>query len=556
VRILAACIALTLPAASRAQNCNSLYAAVIAENAGVADCQTVVATPRCPAGTTADQCADATWSTPPPPAGGNGPYRARFVYGLDVRCVDGTRPLIYVDKAVDAQGNDLYSNDWLFMTGGEGGPCAGSAARLGCYEKYVGNTTPEFKEALSSMHPDRPRPRLKRKYGGILDPRPVVNPANANPFAAFNRVYLERCTTGVSRGLEDVALEWTDSLGIVTSSSLTATTARVYHHGDLLWQAIFDQTGTAAGRDLGGGGNAYVNGPDLPPLADATTVLFGAHSDAGKWLIYSGDRLAARIQALNPKVKVNVGLALDAHAVPSLQHEMQRNEPLIWANMFLAPHENIPGHPLPDDGDLDNDEGFGNDIWLPAPPGNGAYQLADGMSAVVDASCEAYHGAMSHECLDEMHVAFNHLSTPVFFRQDQRDNVFIGKPAQFGFQGPPDYAFRAVEFQPRVFDQFVDYVNNYDVDAHLVSGNPMGIFSPNRGGNSSHTGFVSRRKSIREKIRLCENGVALQRLNLARVLYEWLVNGIERTVIEGATDADIPGQLLPLQSWVRSGPCP
>ena len=455
------------------------------------------------------------------------------------RCVDGTRPRILVDKAVDGGGADLYSNAWLFYTGGEGGPCTGADRTIGCYERYVGNTTVEDRDALSSMHPDSSAPVDRTDLAGLFLPDGATN-----PFAAFNRVYVERCTTSGSHATEKVDLTWDDGT-MLHSSPLAPAKAKVYHRGDALWTSIFKFLQTAEGRDLGGGGDDYVTGPDLPPIDEATTILLAGHSDAAKWMMHSADRLAGKLARRAPLATVKV--VLDAHAVPSLQYEMKQysGDP----NMFRAPHTNTGGYLLPSDGDLEADEGFGNDTWL---SGGIVFDLIDGLGTRLDKSCETAHGAGSEFCLDEMHVLFNHVTTPVFLRMDQLDDLFIGKPAQFGLF--TTYHFPSTEFRMRTFGQLIDFVNNSSF-AHEPPTGSKGIFAPATGGPGSHVGIANSGKSFNEFLHRCSGAVLLGSVNFAGALHVWLMSGTEVTAIEQATDADLPGHLNPGERWSSSAAC-
>ncbi|HSP77082.1 MAG TPA: hypothetical protein VLQ93_01035 [Myxococcaceae bacterium] len=130
-----------LAAPAQAAHCNSLFAAYVAGRAGMTDCGThfTVDSAPCVANETADQCAtrvynDAESLTLAP---GSGAMTAKWLAPCldgtntcpqrELVCYDGTRPMVYVDKAVDMNGGEMYSNGWVFFMGGEGGPCTGDS---------------------------------------------------------------------------------------------------------------------------------------------------------------------------------------------------------------------------------------------------------------------------------------------------------------------------------------------------------------------------------------------------------------------------------------------
>lgn len=103
---------------------------------------------------------------------------------LSIRCLDGTRPIIYVDKAVGAP-----SNKWIFsMTGG--GSCNAHDSNgdgvfddaQGCLDTYV--DPKEYGEMETASEP--PMKTLE----GINRPGALRNPV----FAGYNRVRVQKCS--------------------------------------------------------------------------------------------------------------------------------------------------------------------------------------------------------------------------------------------------------------------------------------------------------------------------------------------------------------------------
>src|SRR5262245_18290532 len=114
---------------------------------------------------------------------------------LDVRCLDGTRPIIYVDKAVctDAAnctlGQPIESNKWIIsMTGG--GSCnAHDSNGDGVYDDgqaCLKNYADPNERDMSGTALEPPMKALT----GINRPSPSLN----STFAAYNRALVEKCS--------------------------------------------------------------------------------------------------------------------------------------------------------------------------------------------------------------------------------------------------------------------------------------------------------------------------------------------------------------------------
>ncbi len=116
-------------ATAHATDCNSLFAVAIKEAGGLTDCTTdPLAAPAgqdCQIGETADGCASRVYADAEllslPTAGR--PMQAKWLPKCtdgtntcganELRCYDGTRPMVYAGKAVGQNGAPMYSNDWV-----------------------------------------------------------------------------------------------------------------------------------------------------------------------------------------------------------------------------------------------------------------------------------------------------------------------------------------------------------------------------------------------------------------------------------------------------------
>jgi hypothetical protein len=167
--ILATPLALTLSVVdAHATDCNSLFAVAIKQDGGLTDCTTdTLAAPAgqdCQIGETADGCAsrayDAAELLSLPTAGR--PMQAKWLPKCadgtntcganELRCDDGTRPMVHFGKAVDQNGDSMFSSGWVIHMGGEGGLCNGNA----CWDMYMGTggNGAAHQQAMSAYHLD------------------------------------------------------------------------------------------------------------------------------------------------------------------------------------------------------------------------------------------------------------------------------------------------------------------------------------------------------------------------------------------------------------------
>jgi Pectinacetylesterase len=343
-----------------------------------------------------------------------------FLENLDVRCTDGTRPLMYVDKAVCTNaggcgggtrlGDPVESNRWVFtMSGGDscnGERCAFFYAQ-GDERGFMGSST---KGPMRDME-------------GIHDPNPIANPV----FAGYNRVRIEKCSF-------DRYMGRSQERGIrATAPNGTPITFDAYHHGFFIMQEAFRtlQNGLtydtwrrkAAGESnkrrscCGNSGTSRADlvatQESLPPLAGAETVLFVGHSNASHGLYHNIDNLAAELAGI-PGFDADVRALFDENFLPSVENEAAfattapPNSDLysgIWSGTSTA-----RGQTFSYDGALYHAT-------------NAVDQDHIVHGALHDTSCLDAHAAdgTRWKCRDRQHVLFNHISTPFMVRQDFTD---------------------------------------------------------------------------------------------------------------------------------------
>jgi hypothetical protein len=324
-----------------------------------------------------------------------------------VRCYDGTIPAIYVDAASPP------SDKWIIsMTGGgscvpvEGATPGVLDDASDCTETYEGERT----EMGTATEPPM------KNFNGINSPGAVANPV----FSGYNRVRVEKCSYDRYNGratFEDVQ---GDFLGVPLVYD-------AYQQGYPIMVAALDALLPGLTFDTwsdGGGGptDVVTSSETLPALADADTILFVGHSGGAHGLMHNIDALADELTAQG--VTADVRAVFDANFSPSTENEA------VFANAVGG------GAPL--GGDLFSGDLAGESIADGAVAGTPfTYDLAayytdpatsyveayDNWQAEFDQSCLDAHATTGDDwiCRDRHHVLFNHVSTPMFVRQDFSD---------------------------------------------------------------------------------------------------------------------------------------
>ncbi len=357
-----------------------------------------------------------------------------FLADPTVRSFDGTFPVMYVDRAKctlpvcpgrafdggDAQfGEDINSNHWVFSFTG-GGSCAiEEGATPGvyddpgrCFRSYLnGNERDEMTTA--------DEPPMINLFGINNE-----DPADNDTFAGFNRVRIEK--SSYDRYVGRISYEGTGPPGTPWAFTEVARNRtfrfNAYQHGyrmilaavDMLWPGLTYTTWGIRDRKI------EEHSETLPALGEAETVLFVGHSGGAHGLYHNIDNLAA-IGWPNADVRA----IFDANFVEGTENEA-----------FFA--DNPPGTPIGGDAYTGGWEGFSLGQGLD-PSGNlvsamfhydGQFFFQDGIypkqydawDALLDQSCLATHPANTDwMCNDRYHVAFNHISTPFFIREDFSD---------------------------------------------------------------------------------------------------------------------------------------
>lgn len=403
-----------------------------------------------------------------------------FLENADVRCTDGTMPLLFVDKAICTDmngcgggtrfGEPIESNRWIFTMHG-GGACTGDECR-------VAYSDPGERTNMGSA----PTP-VMANFEGIYDPDPILNPL----FAAYNRVRVDKCTFDRYTG------RWQDEApgGFHAGLSPNGRPIRynLYFHGYLIMEEALEALEKGLHYTtwrLHRGGEKLIKAQEkLPPLAEAETVLFVGHSNAAHGLYHNIDHLAATLSRV-PGFRGDVRAFFDENFQPSVQNEaaFATTAPpgsdlysAIWTGASFA-----RGEPFSYDGKVYHETdrfALQNEAWR----------------VVFDASCTDAHAAdgTTWMCRDRMHVLFNHITTPFLVRQDFRDpnadhldlpNGYAarwGTPRQFTYcptSEPCWPRFNPAEFRARVEKQVQTLFDSSSTRSELARGTDPSGGSP------------------------------------------------------------------------------
>jgi hypothetical protein len=378
----------------------------------------------------ANSCLDPYWQTslrcvavnppepqpmPAPPATANDVKeytRFDLESNWNLRCVDGTRPILYIDPAVGGP-----SDRWLFsLTGGGscgavdffGGPHPGQA----CYNLYAGGEAGEMGTAgKPSMLSLGDEPGASQ---GILRTAPSANPV----FAGYNRVRIQKCSYDRYDGRATHIGVTADPPGAPPPIAYD-----LYNHGRSIVEMALEElrgsealgTGLTYDTWIVANGNVVQTTESLPPLERAQQVLFIGHSGGAHGLYHSIDGFADYLRSW-PAFDGDVRVVLDSNFIHGPENE---------------PRFESPGLDLFDHVWSGTSPQFG--LWNAEPYYSSGSYYADlygsyrpspiaSFDTVLDASCIAAHDeATEFQCFDRLHVLANHMTTPVLAREDFSD---------------------------------------------------------------------------------------------------------------------------------------
>ncbi len=338
----------------------------------------------------------------------------------DIRCVDGTRPILYVDRAVGPP-----SNRWLISTTG-GEHCTAQdldhdingnfESGQECVDKYDAQNTllmgTAYEPAMNNLSDDT--------GSGILSPNVLINPV----FARYNRVRVHKCGFDRHSGRathEDVAATLPDGGAAITYD--------LYNHGQLIVREALIALQGSGGNGLSFPTWVNVSGAvtpamqSLPSIAAAEQVVFIGHSAAAHGLYQNADRLADLLREM-PGFTGDVRVVHDAQFMPAVENEAafdpaQNADPATINTLF---DQRMSGHTLAS-GDYDSYRYHGNALSPFAEDYRAWLGSGESLADVLDASCVAAHIGTNEEwkCVDRFHVRLHHESTSAFLREDYAD---------------------------------------------------------------------------------------------------------------------------------------
>ncbi|HWT16201.1 MAG TPA: pectin acetylesterase-family hydrolase [Patescibacteria group bacterium] len=358
---------------------------------------------------------------PPPPAsvGAIKSYTRVDLGNPAIRCVDGTRPIIYVDRAVGPP-----SNRWLIaMTGGD--YCSAKdldhdldgvfESGQECVDWYDTQNTllmgTAYESSMSNL--------ADQNGNGVMSADVTTNPV----FARYNRVQVQKC--GFDR-----------HSGRATHENVTATlpdagptiTYDLYSHGQLIVREAL-----AALQGTGGSGLAFTTWTNvggvvtptqqmLPSIAAAEQVVFIGHSAAAHGLYQNADRYADALRAM-PGFDGDVRVVHDAHFMSMVENEAafdpaQNADPVTINTLF---DQRMTGTTAAA-GDYDSYRFHGHPLSPFAADYRAWLGAGETLADVLDASCVAAHpGGDAWKCADRFHVRLHHESTSALLREDFTD---------------------------------------------------------------------------------------------------------------------------------------
>ena len=424
-------------------------------------------------------------------------YTRVFLSSSKIRCADGTRPVIYVAPAlcdspagclqpsgtIAKLGEPSFSDRWMISVTGGGACQARDLDGDGLFEDgsacavQYGSSPGEMSTAFDP--PMKYLGNTPGKSGGI------ASRDNDNPFfTTFNHVRVEKCSNDRFNGNASHKNVSAEISGEPVSFTL-------YSHGQLIMHETLRELakGLRYTTWIDNQGVVEEVRAHLPRLGTARQVLFVGHSGGAHGLMHNIDWLADFVrQRVGPSVDVRA--VLDANFLPSIENE---------AAFATDP----TGAPL--GGDAYTDQ------WEGGSVADGAAFTYDGKEWVTeswfaeqydawdtrfDSSCLAAHTPETQwKCRDRYHVLFNHITTPIFLREDFSDPNKehtangTGHPVQWALPPgctypdllelpgctPPDFEV-TTEHRQRLIRQAQTLLSDISVRSELATGADTSLF--------------------------------------------------------------------------------
>jgi hypothetical protein len=372
------------------------------------------------------------------------PLLRRTIAVAGATCNDGSPAVMYIRPANAAYGGNPIvnpSSKWVIFLDGGGG-CQDADSCL--LERWCGAGGQIFDRAgkMSSLG----AAQAIRSPGGIFElspPSPLVN-----HFADYNHVLVHYCSSDNWIGSGDKA-------SIVTS---TGVAYDIHFHGEAIVNAVFATLQAAATTaDAAPAANFYATA--LPDLRDASEIILAGESAGGGGMRHHLDRLREDViapVATNPNVVVR-GL-IDAGAPPFMGGATltygAAGAPVNYHDMLVNFDEPVVrGFWEADDSALDQ--------------------------SCLDAAWTPWHiaaGGHPQVCYDTTYTLLNHITTPVFLRQDINDPLGKTRYVTWALFPTPDDFWSATFNQQTLFGSYTPALGG--LEPPLAS---PGVQSPNCG---------------------------------------------------------------------------
>lgn len=305
----------------------------------------------------------------------------------EAQCNDGSAAVMYIRPANAAYGGNpiaATSSKWLIFLDGGGG-CRDADECL--LDRWCSGTGKIFDRAgkMSSLA----APPAIRGFGifTLAPPAPFVN-----QFADYNHVLVHYCSSD----------NWIGSARLKGINSSTGTAYDIQFQGEAIVNAVISTLlAGPVGADLPVAEKFYDT--PLPDLQDASEIVLAGESAGGGGLRHHLDRL--NFDVLQPAIAnpVQIRGVVDAGAPPGLW-----DAGISWADPYSP--ADYPHHLL-------------TQVEPPVRSFWGANDSALDQSCLDPAWTAAHNLIGSHPriCYDTTYTLMNHITTPVFLRQDIND---------------------------------------------------------------------------------------------------------------------------------------
>jgi hypothetical protein len=335
----------------------------------------------------------------------------------EARCNDGSAAVMYIRPANAAYGGNPIVNSsrkWLIFLDGGGGCHDADQCLL---DRWCGGGGQVFDRAgkMSSAA----APAAIRGFGifSLQPPAPAVN-----QFADYNHVLVHYCSSD----------NWIGSAKLTGINASTGTTYDIRFQGEAIVNAVVS---TLLNGPVGADpavAAAFYN-TTVPNLQAASEILLGGESAGGGGLRHHLDRLYTLLQAAVADPEVKIRGVVDAGTPPGLW------DPAIsWADPYS------PGD-------------YPHNLLTQAEPPLRSFWGAN--DSALDASCldpawTAAHNLIGNHpqiCYDTTYTLMNHITTPVFLRQDINDPLGKQRYVDWALYATPDDFWSAQFAQLNLF---------------------------------------------------------------------------------------------------------